>query len=122
MKLAVCSQGKGLDSPVDSRFGRCSYFVIVDTETEQAQSLPNNSVDAAHGAGTAVVQALAEAGVQAVCAEHIGPNAYSGLSGMGIAMYRAEGRGTVKGVIDAFQQGSLALHDGATNQPYHGRT
>ena len=33
MKVAISSAGKDLTSPIDPRFGRCAYFVIVDTET-----------------------------------------------------------------------------------------
>ena len=33
MKIAVASNGKTLKSQVDPRFGRCSYFLIVDSET-----------------------------------------------------------------------------------------
>lgn len=117
MKLAVCSKGKTLESPVDSRFGRCSYFVIADTETGETDYLPNAAADVAHGAGSAVVQTLAEAGVKAVCAAHIGPNAYAGLSGMGIAMYRAEEPGLVKDAVEAFKLGNLAPHDAATVYP-----
>jgi len=114
MKLAVCSQGKSLDSSVDPRFGRCACFVIVDTETGETQYLDNSAVSAAHGAGSAVVQSLADAGVEAVCAEHIGPNAFFGLSGMGIAMYRTEGLHSVKDAIETFKSGTLALHKEAT--------
>ncbi|MEX0974048.1 MAG: NifB/NifX family molybdenum-iron cluster-binding protein [Bacillota bacterium] len=115
MKLAICSQGRGLDSRVDSRFGRCSYFNIIDTESGELETLSNASIEASHGAGTAVTQALASAGVQAVCAEHIGPNAYSALSAAGIAMYRSNESETVTDVVSAFRAGKLAPHSGATN-------
>ena len=32
MKVAVSSTGKNLDSAIDPRFGRCSWFLIVETE------------------------------------------------------------------------------------------
>ena len=117
MKLAVCSQGEAPDSPIDSRFGRCSGFIIVDTETGETQYLSNGALDSAHGAGSAVVQTLADAGVKAVCAEHIGPNAYAGLSGMGIDMYRTEGSRSVKEAVEAFKLGNLTRHESATPHP-----
>jgi predicted Fe-Mo cluster-binding NifX family protein len=33
MKFAVASQGNDLQSPLDPRFGRAKYFIVVDTET-----------------------------------------------------------------------------------------
>ncbi|MDH3567576.1 MAG: dinitrogenase iron-molybdenum cofactor biosynthesis protein, partial [Desulfobacteraceae bacterium] len=33
MKIAVTSRGKDLDSPVDPRFGRAAYILVVDTKT-----------------------------------------------------------------------------------------
>ena len=39
MKVAISSTGKELDNEVDARFGRCSYFLIVDI------SNPSNWID-----------------------------------------------------------------------------
>ena len=33
MKLAVTAKGKTLADQVDARFGRCPYFVLVDSES-----------------------------------------------------------------------------------------
>ena len=32
MKIAISSMGRDLDALIDPRFGRCAYFVIVDTQ------------------------------------------------------------------------------------------
>lgn len=117
MRIAVCSEGKTLNSPVDSRFGRCAYFVLVDTEAGNTECIPNAALDAVHGSGSAVVQTLADEGVKAVCAAHIGPNAYAGLWGMGIAMYRVDGSVSVGETVEAFKRGDLARHDAASIHP-----
>ncbi|MCS7366963.1 MAG: dinitrogenase iron-molybdenum cofactor biosynthesis protein, partial [archaeon YNP-WB-062] len=31
MKICVSATSNSLDAPVDPRFGRCPYFIIVDT-------------------------------------------------------------------------------------------
>jgi len=41
MKIAVSSTGPELDDLVDPRFGRCSYYVVVDPETLLFEAVPN---------------------------------------------------------------------------------
>jgi predicted Fe-Mo cluster-binding NifX family protein len=51
MKIAVSSCGIFLDSPIDPRFGRCDYFVIVDTIDMSFEVFDNDGEDLAQGAG-----------------------------------------------------------------------
>ena len=51
MRIAVSSTGPGLEAELDSRFGRCDYFVIVDGDTMDVESVENPNVMAAGGAG-----------------------------------------------------------------------
>ena len=44
MKIAVSSSGKDLDSQVDPRFGRCAYFVIVETENMSFEAFDNENI------------------------------------------------------------------------------
>jgi predicted Fe-Mo cluster-binding NifX family protein len=37
MKICVTATAANLEAQIDPRFGRCSYFVIVDSETMLAQ-------------------------------------------------------------------------------------
>ena len=41
MKICVSATTNSLDAPVDPRFGRCPYFVIVDSETVQYEAILN---------------------------------------------------------------------------------
>ena len=67
MKLAVCAQGEGLTAPVDQRFGRCPYFVILDTERgELIKSISNSGARAPGGAGTQTARLLFAEKVEAV--------------------------------------------------------
>lgn len=122
MKVAVSAKGEGLDSFVDSRFGRCAYFVVVDTDSGQVESFPNPSLSSAHGAGVNTVQFLSEKGVAAVCTQNVGPNGFSALSASGIDVYVA-GEGTVAETIEQFKRGLLPRHRGATTAnhavPHH---
>jgi predicted Fe-Mo cluster-binding NifX family protein len=52
MKIAVTSTGQDLDSPVDPRFGRAAYILIVDTDSMDVEVLDNaQNVNAFKGAG-----------------------------------------------------------------------
>ena len=106
MKVAVSSTGNGLDAPVDPRFGRCSAFIIVDTETMQAEAMPNSSIGAAHGAGIGASQAVAGAGVGAVLTGQVGPNAHMALSQAGVKVYTGAS-GTVRQTVEAYKRGEL---------------
>ena len=43
MKIAVTSTGPEMDSVVDERFGRARYFLVVDLDTENIQSIDNTT-------------------------------------------------------------------------------
>ncbi len=106
MKVAVCSMGNTLDSPVDPRFGRCANFVIVDTETFEATAVENPGAMSAQGAGIQAAQALSSLGVSAVIAGNFGPNAFQALSAAGIKVYTGA-RGSVRDAINQLNNGQL---------------
>jgi predicted Fe-Mo cluster-binding NifX family protein len=104
--VAVSAAGAGLDAVVDPRFGRCPYFVIVDTETMQHEAVPNTSSNIASGAGTQASQTIASKGAKAVLTGNIGPNAYQALSAAGIQIITGV-TGTVGEVVTKYKKGEL---------------
>jgi len=106
MKVAVSSRGPDLESPVDPRFGRCAYFIIVDPETREFEAVANPGVQAAHGAGTQAAQVVGSRGVGAVITGNIGPNPMRAPSAAGIEVYAGAG-GTVAQALDAYVSGNL---------------
>jgi predicted Fe-Mo cluster-binding NifX family protein len=106
MKVAVCSTGDTLDSPLDPRFGRCAGFVIVDTETFETGSAQNPGVQSAQGAGIQAAQVIASLGVSAVIAGNFGPNAFQALSAAGIKVYTGAS-GTVRDAVNQLNSGQL---------------
>lgn len=84
MKLVISSKGKTLDSEVDPRFGRCQYFLVVDTETMDFESISNESAMASGGAGIHAAQTVAKTGANVVLTGNIGPNAFQTLTAAGI--------------------------------------
>jgi len=106
MRIAVSAGGPGLDAPVDPRFGRCPFFVLVDSETMEAETIDNANAASAGGAGIRTAQAIADRGVQTVITGNCGPNAYQTLSAAGIEV--ATGfSGSVKEAVEAYTRGGL---------------
>jgi len=106
MKICVTAGAPGLDAPVDPRFGRCPYFVIVETEGMTAESVPNTSAGTSGGAGIQAAQAVSRLGVAALITGNIGPNALQTLSAAGIDIYKHLG-GSVIEAVEQFKQGDL---------------
>lgn len=72
MKVAITSTGNTLESTLDQRFGRCTCFVIYNTETKGIEFIPNPNRDAQEGAGPASVQIVASRGVGKVISGEFG--------------------------------------------------
>jgi predicted Fe-Mo cluster-binding NifX family protein len=72
MKVAITSKGNNLESKLDERFGRCSYFVIYDTDTRGMEFLPNPNKDVHGGAGPASVEIIASRNVKKIVSGEFG--------------------------------------------------
>ena len=81
MRIVVTTTTPDLDSPVDPRFGRGAYFVVVDTSTLEWQAHPNPAAAASGGAGIRAAQFVAEQKAQAVISGDFGPQCASGTHG-----------------------------------------
>lgn len=88
MKVAVSSIGQTIDSPMDPRFGRAAYFLVVDSETMQFSVIDNIARSASGGAGIAAAQAVIDAKSDAVITGQLGPNALNVLSDAGLELYQ----------------------------------
>lgn len=106
MKVAVSATGDSLDSAVSPRFGRCPYYVIVNTETMSFEALQNTNMNAPIGAEIAAAQEVAQKNVEAVITGNIGPNASQVLSQVGIQTVTGAS-GTVRQAIEDLKIGKL---------------
>lgn len=66
MKICVSASADNLDAPVDPRFARCRYFIIVDSESMKPEAVPNIAAAAVGGAGIQAAQIVACKGANVV--------------------------------------------------------
>jgi len=114
MKIAVTSKGTDLDSPVDPRFGRAAYILVVDTETLEFEVLDNrDNANAFRGAGIQAAGMVSDRGVGALLTGFCGPNAFKTLEAAKIKV-ASDVSGTVRDAVIAFNEGRLNFTDKAT--------
>jgi len=106
MKVAISATGAALDVAVDPRFGRCSCFVLVETDDMSVESIENGSRSLGGGAGIQAAQLVAHKGVKAVLTGNCGPNAHQTLSAAGIDVF-VGCSGTVAEAVARFKSGQL---------------
>lgn len=108
MKICVTAAASGIDAPLDPRFGRCPFFVVVDLDSMSDQSIPNSNINATSGAGIQAASEVAKQGVSAIITGNIGPNAIQTLRAAKIDVYQHQGGGSVREAVEKFKRGELS--------------
>jgi predicted Fe-Mo cluster-binding NifX family protein len=108
MRIAITAQGRDLDANVDSRFGRASQFLLVETETMEYQAIGNTqSLDLAQGAGIQAAQNILRHHPDAILTGNCGPKAFKVLGAAGVDVILGVS-GTAREAIQAFLTGEYA--------------
>lgn len=102
MKIAITSEGNTLSSLIDSRFGRCAFFAILDTDTQDTEFFSNPAKESSEGAGPAAVQFIASKGVKKVIAGEFGMKIKPLLDTLSIEMF-VETDKTVSDIVKQFK-------------------
>jgi predicted Fe-Mo cluster-binding NifX family protein len=121
MKIAISSTGNKLESEVDSRFGRCSYFLIVeikDNKIKDFKAIENTAKAQMGGAGITAGEIVAKQKVDVIITVNLGPRAFSVFEQFGIKIYQGEGK--IKKVVKEFLNGKLKELTNATGPQHHG--
>lgn len=109
MKIAVSSEGPGLDSQVDPRFGRAAGFVVVDTESMATEYVDNGGSQVmAQGAGIQTAERLSSLGVGAVLSGYVGPKAFTALRAAGMQVYQELDGRSVGEAVRCYTEGSVS--------------
>lgn len=106
MKIAVSAGGKDLDAPIDPRFGRCAFFLVVDSRDMTFAVFDNENMGLGGGAGIQAARFVASKGAEIVITGNCGPNAVKALNAAGIKVIVGQS-GTVRQVVEKYRQGLL---------------
>ena len=107
MKIAVSAIGDNLNAKVDRRFGRCPWFLFIDTESLEYEAVENKGANAASGAGTACAQLMLDKEVEAVISGQVGPNAYEVLKQGGVKIFIAHQDISIRDAVDKYKNNEL---------------
>jgi len=72
MKIAITCVENRMESIMDSRFGRCAWFLIYDIETKLYEFIKNPVAEEEEGAGPAAVKFIAAQGVKKIVSAEFG--------------------------------------------------
>ncbi len=111
MRIAITSTGETLESEVDPRFGRCAYFIIVETDTMDFEAIPNQFAMAAQGAGIQAAQFIISKGVRKIVSGDFGPNSAGILSSAGIELIRVPPGTKVKDAVEIAKSGAQPSYE-----------
>lgn len=84
MKIAISATGGSLSAQVSEQFGRCAYFLIVDSASMKFEPVSNSATGMSGGAGPEAVRLIAGKGAEVVLTGRVGPNAENALKAAGI--------------------------------------
>lgn len=106
MKVAVSSSGRDLDAQIDQRFGRCAYFIIVETDNMSFEVFDNENIALGGGAGIQSAQFVASKGAKTIITGNVGPNAVRTLSAAGVEVIVGQD-GSVRKAIEDYKKRKL---------------
>jgi len=106
MKIAVSSSGKDLNAQIDPRFGRCAFFVFVETDDMNFEAYDNASIALGGGAGIQAAQFVASKGAGAVLTGNCGPNAVQTLGASHVEVFVGQS-GTVREALEKYKRGDM---------------
>ena len=103
IKICVAASDKDTNSEIDSRFGRCEYFVfftIQDKKIINTEIVRNSGASQGGGAGIKAAEQLGEMGADILIAETIGPKAENILERLNIKIIKKSG--IIKTVVEEY--------------------
>jgi predicted Fe-Mo cluster-binding NifX family protein len=107
VRIAITSTGTELDSNMDPRFGRATYFMIINPETMAFEVVENSqNLNLPQGAGIQAGKTVADNKVDILITGHCGPKAFKVLQQAGVKVMTGAS-GTVTDAVAQFKDGEL---------------
>ena len=113
MKIAISSTGKDLSFQVDHRFGRCAYFIIIETDDMSFEACENENIALSGGVGIQSASFIISKGVKAVLTGNCGPKAMQTFEAGEAEVFTGQ-TGTVKEAVERYKNGNLGSSAQAT--------
>lgn len=108
MRLMITSQNSILESPIDNRFGRCPWLILMDTEKGQWKAFQNPGASQSGGAGVAAAQFVVDHKADVVISGDFGPHASRAFNAAKIEMRLFTDKiSTVQEAVAHFADGDL---------------
>jgi len=106
MKIAIPTQGHGLDCDVNEHFGRAERFLLVDLPGRSFHVWENPYKDGRGGVGVKVASALMKERAELVFVGSLGPPAEEVLDQAGGKVLR-DCQGSIDSLLSRFESGEL---------------
>ena len=117
-RVAITSTGRGYDSPMDSRFGRCAFFAVIGSDGA-IDAVPNGARGLGNGAGIQAAKQIIDMRIDTVITGDVGPNAFRVLKAAGVRVF-VGAHGTVDEVLNGYRKGDLREAAASTAPGHHG--
>ncbi len=105
MKVFVSAQSPNPDGPVESRYGRCAWFISYDSDTKKWDAVKNPGAEKAGGAGVSAAEFVVYHQASVVISGDFGPQAASALNAARVEMRQFDNRGaTARQVVESYLQ------------------
>ena len=106
MKIAVSATGGSMSALVSEQFGRCAYFLIVDSDTMKWEPFSNPGTGMSGGAGPEAAKQIVMRGAAVLLTGSVGPKAKTALDSAGIKTVTGiSGNLTVKDAVEQYVRG-----------------
>lgn len=118
MRIILSATGNTSESNLDTRFGRCEFFLLYDTESKEFETLVNSGMEAQGGAGIKAAGQIIESKADVVITGNLGPNAFELIERAGVKAYSCEVM-PIKKALEQYQNQELR-EISAAGRAHHG--